>query len=171
MRWRIIAGSAAVVMAVDQLTKHLVITSLGSSEVISLTSFFNLVNVRNRGAAFGFLNSPDISWQFWFFLLATFTAVGIICFVAKGARETDRFLFAGLGCIMGGALGNLIDRVRFREVIDFLDLHYAQMHWPAFNVADIAICLGAAMTAFYMLRAENGQTPGDSAGENKGKDA
>ena len=171
MRWKIIAGLAALIIAADQAVKHWVITSLGSSEVIPVTGFFNLVNVRNRGAAFGFLNSPDISWQFWFFAAATLVAIGVICFVAKSAQNSDRFLFAGLGCIMGGAVGNLIDRVRFREVIDFLDFHYAGMHWPAFNVADIAICVGAVVTAWYMLRAENGRTSGSAAAGKGGSGA
>ena len=154
MRWRIIAGLAALVLALDQAVKQWVISSLETHEVITVTVFFNLVSVRNRGAAFGFLNSHDISWQFWFFMAATLLAAGIIWFVARSARERDRFLFAGLGAIMGGAFGNAIDRIRFREVVDFLDFHYAGMHWPAFNIADIAICLGAAVTAVYMLRGD-----------------
>ena len=170
MRWKIIGGLAALVIAVDQAVKHWVVTSLDPHEVTAVTGFFNLVNVRNRGAAFGFLISPDISWQFWFFIAATLVALGVICFVAKSAGNGDRFLFAGLGCIMGGAVGNLIDRVRFREVIDFLDFHYAGMHWPAFNVADMAICAGAVITALYMLRPESGQGSGFSAGK-KGKGA
>ena len=165
MRWKIILGLAALLTAADQAVKQWVITSLGFSEVIPVTSFFNLVHVRNRGAAFGFLNSPDIAWQFWFFAASTLVAIGVICFVAKGAQAGERFLFTGLGCIMGGAVGNLIDRMRFREVVDFLDLHYAGMHWPAFNVADIAICLGAVITAICMLRAESAQASSDGKKE------
>lgn len=164
MRYRIVFGLAALLAACDQITKWAVTESVLPHEVHRITSFFNLVNVRNRGAAFGFLNDPSIDWQFWLFLGATLLAVIIIMVIVRGARETDRFLFSGLGLILGGAAGNLVDRIRFREVIDFLDLHYAGWHWPAFNVADMAICAGAAVTALYMLKPQKQESaPGKDA--------
>lgn len=152
MRYRIVFGLAAVLAVCDQITKLAVTAKLLPHEIVRVTGFFNLVNVRNRGAAFGFLNDPSIDWQFWLFLGATLVAVLIILIIVRGAKEEERPLFAGLGCILGGAAGNLVDRIRLREVIDFLDFHYAGWHWPAFNVADMAICAGAAVTALYMLK-------------------
>jgi signal peptidase II len=152
MRYRIIFGLAAGIAVADQATKFMVERAIAPYEVIAVTGFFNLVNVRNYGAAFGFLNDPDLNWQFWFFLAATLLAVGIIVYLAKKASEQDTLLFFGLGGILGGAVGNLIDRVRYRAVVDFLDFHYAGWHWPAFNVADIAIVIGAGLTALLMWR-------------------
>ena len=152
MRYKIVLGLAAFLAVLDQLTKLVVTSKVLPYEMIRVTSFFNLVNVRNRGAAFGFLNDPAIAWQFWLFLAATLVAVIIILCIVRGAGARDWPLFIGLGCILGGAAGNLVDRVRLREVIDFLDFHYAGWHWPAFNVADMAICAGAALTVLCMLR-------------------
>ena len=152
MRYRIILGLAAFIAALDQLTKFAVERNLALYEVVPVTGFFNLVNVRNYGAAFGFLNDPEMNWQFWFFLAATLLAAGIILYIAKQAADKDKPLFFALGCILGGAVGNLVDRVRYRAVVDFLDFHYAGWHWPAFNVADIAICIGAGLTAFLIWR-------------------
>ena len=153
MRYRLVTGIAMLLVFMDQLTKGLVLQYLKLHETIEVSGFFSLVHVRNRGAAFGFLNDPDITWQFWLFLLATAAAAAVIFFVVRGAGEKERPLFVALGCILGGALGNAIDRIRFRAVVDFLDFHYAGWHWPAFNVADIAICVGAGLTALLMLRA------------------
>ncbi|MDL2268272.1 signal peptidase II, partial [Desulfovibrio sp. OttesenSCG-928-G15] len=135
-------------------TKYLVDTTMAMYDVIEITPFFNLVHVLNHGAAFGFLNDPETTWQFWFFLAATLMALGIIVFIAKSAPRSSTVLFAGLGLILGGAFGNLVDRIRFRAVVDFLDFHYAGWHWPAFNVADIAICTGAFLAALLLWKAE-----------------
>lgn len=152
MRYRLIIGLAALLVLCDQVSKWAVEKYIQPYEIIPLTAFFNLVNVRNHGAAFGFLNDPSISWQFWLFLGATILAAGVILFIARGAAEKEYPLFVALGCILGGAVGNLIDRIRYRAVIDFLDVHYADWHWPAFNFADIAICIGAGLAALLILR-------------------
>ena len=152
MRYYIIIGLATVLAGLDQLAKKAVLAHIGDGDIIQLTSFFSLVNVRNYGAAFGFLNDPSATWQFWLFFAVTVLALGIILYVAREAAAKDRFLFVSLGCILGGAAGNFIDRVRFRSVVDFLDFHLAGYHWPAFNIADICICLGAFGTALLMLR-------------------
>ena len=151
MRYRIILSIAVLVVLLDQGTKWLVNDSIPYHESIYVTSFFNLVHVRNFGAAFGVFNNPEGTWQFWFFLASTILAVGIIYFVAKGARERDKGLFWGLGFILGGAIGNLIDRIRFDSVVDFLDFHFAGFHWPAFNVADIAICVGVGIAMLMIV--------------------
>ncbi|WP_428569223.1 MAG: signal peptidase II [Solidesulfovibrio sp. DCME] len=119
-----------------------------------IPDFFNLVYVLNRGAAFGFLNRSDIQWQTYFFFAATALAVLIIIHLLRMARDSDTLLILGLGSILGGAIGNLFDRIRTGEVVDFLDFYWKSYHWPAFNVADIAIFLGsmALLIAFYRMR-------------------
>jgi signal peptidase II len=108
-----------------------------------IPGFFNLAHVLNKGAAFGFLNNPDSTWQIWFFVAVTVVAVGFIYSLLVNADRGDRFLIWGLGLVLGGALGNFIDRVRYGFVVDFLDFYIGDYHWPAFNVADIAITCGA----------------------------
>ena len=119
-----------------------------------IPGFFNIVYVLNRGAAFGFLNRSDIQWQTYFFFAATALAVLIIFHLLRMARDDDKLLIIGLACILGGALGNLIDRIKTGEVVDFLDFYWKSYHWPAFNVADIAIFLGSLglLVAFYRFR-------------------
>lgn len=155
MRYCIISLVALIIFLADQLTKFWVthIIPLYSS-INVIPDFFDLVNIRNRGAAFGFLNRSDIEWQFWLFLSATFLAIVIIFFLARSAHSNERFLFWGLGCILGGALGNLFDRLRIRAVIDFLDFYIGDWHWPAFNVADIAICCGGFLVLISMWHNE-----------------
>ncbi|MBD5608461.1 MAG: signal peptidase II [Desulfovibrio sp.] len=135
--------TALGVLGLDQLTKLIVRSTIEPGEVIVvIPGFFDLVNIRNRGAAFGFLNRPDIEWQFWLFLGATLLASVVIFVIAKSAKRQPA-LIIGLGMILGGAIGNLIDRVHFRSVVDFLDFYWRGWHWPAFNVADMGICAGA----------------------------
>jgi signal peptidase II len=152
----ILAGSLALAVAVlDQATKFQVqkhITLYTGREIIP--GFFNLVHTLNRGAAFGFLNQPDTNWQTYFFIAATVLAFMIIASLLSKADPRDRFLAATLGLILGGAMGNLVDRVRTGEVVDFLDFAIGSYHWPAFNVADIAITCGSLMLIFNMYRRE-----------------
>lgn len=151
-----IAGPIALgIVLLDQATKlwiqnHMVLYT--TRPVIP--DFFNIVYVLNRGAAFGFLNRTDIAWQTYFFFAATALAVMIIVHLLRMARNDDKLLIVGLGSILGGAVGNLIDRIKTGEVVDFLDFYWKSYHWPAFNVADIAIFLGslALLVAFYRLR-------------------
>ncbi len=153
MRYALVSGLAALVIFLDQLSKWWVIQSLPLHESVPIIDgFFNLVHIYNRGAAFGFLNRSDIEWQFWLFLVATVIAVGAIFYLVRTSAPS-KMLFSALGLVLGGALGNLIDRIRYRAVVDFLDFYVGHWHWPAFNVADIAICLGAFGTciAMYLL--------------------
>ena len=151
MRYKIVFGLATLVVLFDQFTKWLVVEHISALEEIKLTSFFSLVHVRNTGAAFGVFSDPSTTWQFWLFAAATVLATAVVIFMTKQAEEREKLLFVSLGLILGGAIGNFIDRVRFREVIDFLDFYLAGWHWPAFNVADIAICLGAFLTAILLF--------------------
>lgn len=144
---------AAAVLALDQIAKYAIIDWMGARTSIEfIPGILNLVNVRNRGAAFGFLNRSDIEWQFWLFLAATGVAILAIFILAKNGKP---LLISGLGLILGGAAGNLVDRIRFRAVTDFLDFYWHNWHWPAFNIADSAICLGvilAGLTSFHSSR-------------------
>ena len=140
--WPWFAASAAIVLA-DQLTKWLVLARFAPGERIELTGFFNLVLVFNKGAAFSlFADAPG--WQTP--LLVAFALGAAVIVSVLLVRSPGRRTFcAGLALILGGALGNLIDRLRFGHVVDFLDFHALGWHWPAFNVADSAITVGAAL--------------------------
>lgn len=148
----VLLSVACAVFVLDQLVKLIVVAQLGAAQVVSvIPGFFDLVNVRNRGAAFGFLNRSDIEWQFWLFLVATVIAVWAIFTLARQSK-TQKTLQIGLGCVLGGALGNLLDRIRFRAVVDYLDFYWNQYHWPAFNIADIGICVGVFLACLATWR-------------------
>ena len=141
--WRWFALSAAIVAA-DQLTKWLVLGYFENRYPrVELTGFFNLVLVFNKGAAFS-LFAQAAGWQTP--LLAAFALAAAVIVSVLIVRNPGRGLLClGLALILGGALGNLIDRVRFGHVVDFLDFHALGWHWPAFNVADSAITVGAVI--------------------------
>ena len=135
---------SGLVLVVDQATKLLVTATLTPyQEVIAVTTFFNLVHVHNTGAAFS-LFADHSGWQRWFFLGVAVVASGVILWLLRGTRGRAVFCIA-LALILGGALGNVIDRLAYGHVIDFLDFHAAGWHWPAFNVADSAITVGAGL--------------------------
>jgi len=142
---------AALVLLLDQLTKLAVIDQLTPYvDVIALTSFFNLVHVHNTGAAFSlFADQPG--WQRGFFITVAVVASGIILFLLKKTAGRRVFSIA-LALILGGAIGNVIDRILYGHVIDFLDVYVGNWHWPAFNVADAAITVGAGMLIFDGMR-------------------
>ena len=141
--WRWFALSAGIVAA-DQLTKWLVLSFFENRYPrVELTDFFNLVLVFNKGAAFS-LFAQAAGWQTP--LLAAFALAAAVIVSVLIVRNPGRGLLClGLALILGGALGNLIDRVRFGHVVDFLDFHALGWHWPAFNVADSAISVGAVI--------------------------
>jgi len=140
--WPWFAASCAIVVA-DQLTKLAVLRSFAVGERLVLTEFLNLVLVFNKGAAFSFLADAP-GWQTP--LLVTFALGAAIVVSVLLVRSPGKRMFAaGLTLILGGALGNVIDRLRFGHVVDFVDLHAGSWHWPAFNVADAAITVGAVL--------------------------
>ena len=150
-RWLILTLPAIFVLIADQLTKWWIITNMSlTDEITVIPGLFSIVSVRNRGAAFGFLNRSDIDWQLWLFLAATAVAVWSIIVLVRRSGYAP-LLWSGLGCILGGAMGNMTDRIRMREVVDFLDFYWQSTHWPAFNVADIAICAGAGLALLAMM--------------------
>ena len=142
---------AFLIMVLDQLTKVLILGAFQFGEARPLASFFNLVRVHNSGAAFSFLAGAS-GWQRWFFTGVGAVATVFIVYLLKAHPGQKLFCFA-LACILGGAVGNVIDRLLHGYVIDFLDFHWAGWHFPAFNLADSAITLGAiCMIADELLR-------------------
>ncbi len=140
--WPYFLASCAIVLA-DQITKWMVLGRLAPWERVEITAFFNLVLAFNKGAAFSFLAGAG-GWQTP--LLVAFALVAAVVVSVMLLRSPGRRMFcAGLALILGGAVGNVIDRLRYGHVVDFLDLHAGGWHWPAFNVADSAITVGAAL--------------------------
>lgn len=135
---------AAITTVLDQVTKILVKTymPLWSSKTI-IQDHFNLVHAVNKGAAFGFLNRADITWQRGFFIAITLIALGVIYNLLKSTRNENKVQIIALALLLGGAIGNLIDRILYGQVTDFLDFYIGSYHWPAFNIADIALTIGA----------------------------
>ena len=149
MRW---LSLSLLVIVLDQISKFWIDGTFQYGEGIALTSFFNLVHARNTGAAFSFLANEG-GWQRFFFIgIATAASILIVYLLRKHAEE--RGFCLALSLVLGGALGNLIDRVRFGYVVDFLDFYYAGWHFPAFNVADSAISVGAALLIWDSLRSQ-----------------
>ncbi len=139
-RWLLLSG---VVVALDQFSKSVVLEKLANQPPVEVTSFFNLVLVYNRGAAFSFLAGAG-GWQREFFTgIALLASAWIIWLLHRHPQQT---LFSlALALVLGGAIGNVIDRVTLGAVVDFLDFHAFGWHWPAFNVADSAITCGAVL--------------------------
>lgn len=137
----------------DQATKLYIDRSMRLFDSIPVvTDFFNITYVRNRGAAFSFLS--EASWRLPFFIGITLVASIAILVAFHKLRNDQKLAQVSLSMIFSGAIGNLIDRVRMGEVIDFLDVHWYRHHWPAFNVADSLICVGVFLLALDMLLEE-----------------
>ena len=134
---------AFATLVLDQLAKWAALAALDAgSPPLRVTPFFNLVLVWNRGVSFGMFNSGGAFAPWLLSGLALAVVVGLLVWL----KRSDQLLTGlGLGLVIGGAFGNLIDRIRFGAVVDFLDFHLAGWHWPAFNLADAAICVGAVL--------------------------
>ena len=146
----------AVIVAFDQLTKFIVDRSMPLHHSIPIIGgFFSLTYVRNTGAAFGiFAGSAEI-FRRPFLILVSVVAIGFIVVMLKRLRDSEKWLVTALAFILGGAVGNLIDRVVYGEVIDFLDCFWGSYHWPAFNVADSFITVGVTITLFILIKAKD----------------
>jgi signal peptidase II len=143
-------GLAGGVVALDQASKVWVLAAFDFAERKAVTGFFDLVLVYNAGAAFSFLADAG-GWQKWFFiLLALAISAWLVAMLRRHAAE--RLMPSALALILGGALGNVIDRLRFSAVVDFLDFHLAGWHWPAFNVADSGITVGVALLLWHSMK-------------------
>ncbi|MFZ6875116.1 signal peptidase II [Undibacterium sp. Di27W] len=144
-------GFAAIVILLDQVSKITISKAFTYGETLSITSFFNLTLAYNKGAAFSFL-AAETGWQRYLFTAIGLIAAAYITYLIA-SHASQKLFCTALSLIMGGALGNVIDRVMYGHVIDFLDFHYQEIyHFPAFNVADSAICLGAALFILDELR-------------------
>lgn len=143
-------GIAFAVIVADHLTKWWVSSTLDFQQTVPVLPFFSLVLVHNTGAAFSFLADAG-GWQRWFFIAVGIIATVIITRLLKRHAGEPRLAFA-LALVLGGALGNVLDRVVLGHVVDFLYFHYRDLGWPAFNVADSAIFVGAALLIWDSLR-------------------
>jgi signal peptidase II len=143
-------GLALIILLADQFTKVLITGYYQLGDSTRVLSFFNVVRAHNTGAAFSFLANAG-GWQRWFFTGIGVAAALFIVWLLKAHAGQKLFSFA-MACILGGAIGNVVDRVLYGYVVDFLDFHYAGWHFPAFNVADSAISIGAACLIWDELR-------------------
>jgi signal peptidase II len=152
-RLRLTLPIAGLVVFFDQLSKIFIDRSFTLYESLEVVeNFFHITYVRNKGAAFGLF--ADSAFRVPFFIgVALLAVVGILWYLRQ-VEDDQRAQQIGLSLVLGGALGNLVDRVRLGEVIDFLDVHWYRHHWPAFNVADIAICVGVGLLLLGLWQAE-----------------
>jgi len=156
-KYIILATFSFFLIAIDQITKMYIHThyQLGESTPL-IPGFFNITYVRNFGAAFGFLSQSHPMFRELFFLSMPPVALIVILLILRSVADTDRWQIYALSSVFGGAIGNYVDRLRFRYVIDFLDFHlYDKYTWPAFNVADSAIVCGVGLLLLLMLKEKN----------------
>jgi signal peptidase II len=150
---------ALIVLVLDIATKRWVESLVLHGQQIPLTGFFNLVLTYNAGAAFSLLSDAS-GWQRWFFSAIAASASGLIIYLLR-KHAADKLFCIALSLILGGALGNLWDRISLGHVVDFLDFHVSNYHWPAFNVADSAIFLGAMLLIIDSFRHKESGTGKD----------
>ncbi len=154
-RWWIWLVASALVAVADQISKAAVVSAFQPGEQLALTPFASLVLAYNTGAAFSFL-ADAAGWQRWLFTAIACAATVLIVWLLR--RGGSRLYLLGLALILGGALGNLYDRLTIGTVVDFLLLHYRGFAWPAFNVADSAISVGAALLVADSFRQRHGES-------------
>ncbi len=143
------------VLAVDWATKQWVLETMPLyTQKVVIPGFFNLVHVRNTGVAFSFFAGAETPWRVPVLAGLTVAALGVVFFLYRECGPEEKVKRLALSLIAGGASGNLTDRLRFGNVVDFLDFYLGPYHWPAFNVADMAVTLGAAGLLFALLRGE-----------------
>lgn len=145
-----VASTIGAVLILDQLTKYLIETRVRLYSIITvIPGFFNITHVRNRGAAFGILATTPGIWRSLFFITVTIVAIAVIARLIWKTQE--RLLLIAFSLIGGGALGNLIDRIRYGEVVDFIQWYVKSYYWPSFNIADSAISAGVGLLVIEML--------------------
>jgi signal peptidase II len=148
-----------LVILLDQATKAWIVSAMRLYDSFAVVGgFFSITHVRNPGAAFGFLAGAPPLFRYIFFLAITVAAILLILHYLRVSRIEAPSLVPALALILAGAVGNLIDRIRFGEVVDFLDIYIGNHHWPAFNVADSAITVGAVVLTVVLLRKRRERT-------------
>lgn len=149
MRFAIIGG---LVVLLDQISKYLVLQYMPLHQSIRvIPGFFSLTHVHNPGGAFGFMAQNSSPLRHWLFLAAAFFALVMILYFYHQTPQSRPLFGAALALIFGGAVGNLIDRLRFGEVVDFLDVYLGYLHWPTFNIADSAVTIGVTIFIIHIL--------------------
>jgi signal peptidase II len=152
-RYRTLAVVVTVIVALDRLTKVWIQSTMRLHESITiLPGLFNLTYIRNPGAAFGILSDLGEGIRLTFLISTSVLAVGLLVFLFHNAPMNGRLLPWAILLILGGAVGNFIDRVRYGEVVDFLDFYFRSYHWPAFNLADSCITIGVCLLILHYLR-------------------
>jgi signal peptidase II len=140
------------ILLLDQWTKYVVVQKLNLYHRIEvIQGFFNLTHVRNTGGAFGIFGGERGGLGSVLFIIVSLIAIGCVFFLFVKIKENEKMLALPFSLILGGAIGNLIDRLQYGEVVDFLDFYLSAYHWPAFNVADSAICIGIGLLALELL--------------------
>lgn len=158
-KWKLVFSWLVLIVGLDQLTKFIVDRAMPLHHSIPvIDGFFNLTYVRNTGAAFGIFARSHEAFRLPFLILVSVLAIGFIFLMLKRLRDKEIGLITALAFIVSGAIGNLIDRILYGEVIDFLDFYWSNYHWPAFNLADSFITVGVTITLFFLVRAK-GEDP------------
>ncbi len=161
-RWAKWLGISAIIFVLDQITKYAMTANFADYESRTILPFFNLVLTYNKGAAFSFLNDAS-GWQRYFFIVITVVITAILLWMMR-ANQQNRLLCTALALVIGGAMGNLYDRVLHGQVTDFIQIHAMEFMnlppWPAFNIADSAICVGAALLIWDSFRGSGKQKVG-----------
>lgn len=146
-------GSALALFALDRITKRLVETSLSAEDTLKvIPGFFDIVYSRNRGVAFGIFNDSAFQWRTLLLVIASLAAVVVVSWILRRPAGIDRCTFWGLTLVLGGALGNVYDRIVSGQVTDFLLFYIGDYQWPAFNLADSAIVVGSGLLLIDMVR-------------------
>ena len=158
-RAKLTVAWVASIVAADQVTKLLVDRWMPLHHSIPvIEGFFNLTYIRNTGAAFGIFAGSAAAFRLPFLIIFSLIAIGFVVTMIRRLPDDQTGLITALAFIMGGAVGNLIDRIAYGEVIDFLDFYWGPYHWPAFNLADSFITVGVLISVFYLIKAK-GQDP------------
>jgi len=140
-KWMILA---CIIIIADQITKMIASSELVMYKAVAVMPMFNLTLMHNEGAAFSFLHDAG-GWQRWLFTAISLIVSVVLVFWIKNLKPEEKYQALAYSLVLGGAVGNLIDRVRFGYVVDFIEIYYKQYSWPAFNIADSAICIGVVV--------------------------
>ncbi|MGH7827576.1 MAG: signal peptidase II [Candidatus Binatia bacterium] len=156
---KVVFGWVAFIIIADQLTKFIVDQTMPLHHSIPIIeNFFSLTYIRNTGAAFGIFAGSAAAFRLPFLIFFSVLAIGFIVIMLRRLADKETGLITALAFILGGAIGNLIDRIAYGEVIDFLDFYWSGYHWPAFNLADSFITVGVLITIYYLMKAK-GEDP------------